>query len=159
MAESSGDGVLADCWHPVFRHSAGRLGSQYLTALRAERRLVAWKSHSLGTVSLPPKNFGGTGEWLDVGPGATLLSFAPSAWVADSGEPLLKAFVLCRVVVDGAKAPMFALLKGGDNGAALERGTRLTARFRGTEEAGASNGLPDVWFEPVSGAGVPGAAA
>ena len=154
MAELSKDGVLADRWRPVFRHSAGRLGSEYLTAIRSQHRLLGWKTQQPDMVTAPPKNFGGAGEWVELGPEATLLSFAPTEWVADCGEALLKTFVLGRVLVDGGDAPIFALLKPVAGSATPKRGDRLTVRFA---EGGAAEGGPagpDFWFEPaVAGAG------
>jgi hypothetical protein len=149
MAAAERDGVLEDRWHPVFRHSAGRLGSQYLTAIRSENRLLAWKTNKPSRLSLPPKDFGTEGEWIETGPGATLLSFAPAEWVADSGEAVLASFVLGRILVDGAQAPMFALLKLHGATESLERGARLAVHFAGADGAQGSGG-PDFWFEPAA---------
>lgn len=141
-----GKGVLSDRWKPVFRHSAGRLGSRYLTAIRAEKRLLAWKTSKPARLSVPPTDFGSEGEWVEIGPGATLLSCAPAAWVADSGEDVLRDFVLGRVMVDGAQSPLLALLKLDGAQAQPERGARLIARFAADAPA---SGRPDFWFEPV----------
>ena len=135
--------VLEDRWKPVFRHSAGRLGSYYLTTIRTQERLCGWRTVSPSQLSVPPRDFGTKGEWTDIGPGAELLSFAPSEWVADSGEPVLQDFVLGRVRVDGAEVPIFALVKL--NGTDGKRGLRLSVRFaKGQTGTGV-----DFWFEPV----------
>ncbi len=135
--------VLEDRWKPVFRHSAGRLGSHYLTAVRTQQRLCGWRTSQPPRLSVPPTDFGAEGKWVDIGPGAELLSFAPSEWVTDSGEAVLQDFVLGRVRVDGAEAPMFAPLKL--NGAGGKRGLRLSIRFA-REQTGSG---PDFWFEPA----------
>jgi hypothetical protein len=152
MASTEQGRVLEERWRPVFRHSAGRLGSHYLTALRTERRLLGWKTSEPPRLSLPPKNFGADGEWVAVGPGAELLSYAPPQWVADSGEPLLRDFMAARVRVDGAEAPIFARVKVDGSTAELKRGTRLAACFAGEQDP--SRAVPDFWFEPVAEAGV-----
>ncbi|MGV6875652.1 hypothetical protein ACUSIJ_23570 [Pseudochelatococcus sp. B33] len=149
MAAVGQDRPLADRWQPVFRHSAGRLGSIYLTKIREEGRLVGWKTFNPGRVSVPPKDFGSEGEWVDVGPGAELLSFAPPDWVADSGEALLEGFVLARVRLDGAEAPIFAPLRLSGADATLRRGMPLEVRFR---ESGEADG-PDFWFQSNEGEG------
>jgi hypothetical protein len=149
MTPEEKQGVLADRWQPVFRHSAGRLGSRYLTAIRSEKRLLAWKTKQPARLSAPPKDFGSDGEWIEIGPGAVLLSYAPAEWVADSGEDVLRSFVLGRVLVDGAESPSLALLKLGDGHGEPERGARLIARF--ASEAPAPQGA-DFWFEPLRGA-------
>jgi hypothetical protein len=143
MAEMK-NGALEDRWQPVFRHSAGRLGSQYLTAIRTEKRLLGWKTAQPERLSSPPKDFGGEGAWVDIGPGATLLSFAPGEWVAGGDVP--EGYLLSRVVVDGTDTPQFALLKTSGN-AAPARGARLNVRFADEPAEG-----PAFWFEPAGGA-------
>ncbi len=128
----------------MFRHSAGHLGSHYLTAIRTQERLCGWQTGSPPRLSVPPTDFGTAGEWIDIGPGAELLSFAPSEWVADSGEAVLQDFVLGRVRIDGAEVPIFALVRL--NGADGKRGLRLSVRFA-KEQTGTGTNF---WFEPVS---------
>jgi hypothetical protein len=156
MAPEEEQGVLLDRWNPAFRHSAGHLGSRYLTAIRAEKRLLAWRTRQPARLSAPPKDFGSGGEWIEIGPGAMLLSYAPAEWVADCSEDVLRSFTLGRVIVDGAEAPSLALLKLDGGQPELQRGTRLTARF--AAEAPAPQGT-DFWFEPVAGSSPPTGAA
>lgn len=157
MVELREDGVLVDRWEPVFRHSAGRLSSQYFTAIRSERRLLGWKTKRPDTISVPPKNFGPEGDWVELGPGATLLSAVPAAWVADSGELLLRTFVLGRVLVDGAETPMYALLKLDQGRSLPQRGTRLSVRFADAVPPASTPTGDEFWFEVVSPAGRSGA--
>ena len=147
------EGILVERWEPVFRHSSGRLTSQFFTAIRSERRLPGWKTKRPDTISVPPKNFGSEGEWVELGPEATLLCAAPPAWVADSGEPLLRTFVLGRVLVDGAETPMYALLKL-DSGAPLPaRGARLSLHFADAAPLASTPTGGEFWFEIASPAG------
>ena len=157
MAELREDGVLVDRWEPVFRHSAGRLSSQYFTAIRSQRRLLGWKTKRPDTISVPPKNFGPDGEWVELGPEATLLSAAPAAWVADSDEALLRTFVLGRVLVDGAKTPMYALLKLDQGRSVPERGARLSVHFADAAPLASTPTGDEFWFEIASPAGLGGA--
>ncbi|GAA4339007.1 hypothetical protein GCM10023144_36690 [Pigmentiphaga soli] len=136
--------ILEERWNPVFRHSAGRLGSHYITALRTQGRLVGWRTEVPSRVSVPPRDVGAEGEWVELGPGAELLAFAPSEWTAGSGEPVLEDFTLGRVLIDGARKPVFALLRL--NGVQGRRGLRLSARFADGQSAGTG---VDLWFEPA----------
>jgi uncharacterized OB-fold protein len=140
--------VLEDRWNPVFRHSAGRLGSHYLSALRTQGRLVGWRTQAPSRVSVPPRDAAAQGEWVEMGPGAELLAFAPAEWVAGSGEPALENFVLGRVLIDGAQKPIFALLKL--HGVQGRRGLRLSAKFADGQAAGSG---VDLWFEPADARG------
>lgn len=146
MSASGQDSVLQQAWKPVFRHSAGRLGSHYLTALREQGRLLGWRTRTPDRLSLPPKDFGCDGEWIEVGPGAALLSFVPSAWMAGAPEAPPHGFVLARVAVDGAPAPILALARMEDE-AAARRGMRLTIRYPQAGDASFPGGF---WFEPAS---------
>ena len=122
---------LVERWHATFRHSAGRLGSRYLVALRDEGKILGWRTGSPPRVLVPPKDLGGDGEFLEVGPGGNLLAFAPTEWLAaPAGEG-----VLGLVALDGADTPLFARVRA----AAPVTGMRLIARFGGA----------DLWFEPV----------
>jgi hypothetical protein len=159
MAKLREDGILVERWEPVFRHSAGRLSSQFFTAIRSERRLLGWKTKRPETISVPPKNFGPDGEWVGLGPEATLLSAAPPAWVAESGEPLLRTFALGRVLVDGAETPMYALLKLDQRRPLPERGARLSLRFADAAPLAATPTGCEFWFEIASPAGGVGAAS
>ena len=95
---------LVEHWHAVFRHSAGRLGSQWLTALRREGKVLGWRTGTPPRVLVPPKDLGTPGEFVDVGPGAQLLAFAPADWV----DATQSSGVLGLVAFDGADTPMFA---------------------------------------------------
>ncbi len=159
MAHLRDDGVLVDRWEPIFRHSAGRLSSQYITAIRSERRLLGWKTKRPDTMTVPPKSFGLEGEWVEVGPGAKLLSAVPAEWVADSGEPRLRTFVLARVLVDGAETPMYVLLKLREGQSLPARGARLSVHFADAVPSGSTPAGDEFWFEITSPAGRSGVAS
>jgi hypothetical protein len=122
---------LVERWHATFRHSAGRLGSRYLAALRDEQKILGWRTGSPPQVLVPPKDLGTDGEFVEVGPGASLLAFAPSGYLAAP----VKGEVLGLVFLDGADTTLFARVHTD----APETGMRLIARF---------GGAADLWFEP-----------
>lgn len=131
--------------HAKFRHSAGRLGTHYLTVIRDEARLVGWRSGNPPLVQVPPKDLGVAGEWVDVGPGATLEAFAPADWVARPAgdDPAVSSLAL--VHIDGADTATLAWLRPVLSGPdALAPGVRLVACFA-DERSGM---VTDFWFEP-----------
>lgn len=110
-------------WQPHFRHSAGSLGSQFIRAVR-EGRLVGWKTRSLG-VTVPPIASGEPGEWVGVGPGATLVAHAPS----DDFDSMASARTVVAIVkIDGADTVTPVLVEGDDD-ADLHPGTALMVKF------------------------------
>ena len=121
-----------------FRHSAGRLGSHFLQALRA-RRLLGLKV--AGRVIVPPREFGQDGEWVQLGPGARLEAYAPADWVPPAGDNSC----LALVVVDGADTALLTRLRPAATAGALVLGSRLLLRF--ADEPKGS--MTDFWFEPV----------
>jgi uncharacterized OB-fold protein len=120
----------------TFRHSAGRLGSVFLTALR-EQRLLGWKTGTPARVIVPPKDLGTAGEWVEIGPGARLEAYVPAEWLASSDD----GSCLALVTVDGADTALLARLRPA--AAALAKGARLTLRFA-ENRAGR---MTDFWFE------------
>jgi uncharacterized OB-fold protein len=121
-----------------FRHSAGRLGSVFLQALRA-RRLLGLKIG--GRVIVPPRELGERSEWVELGPGARLEAFAPADWLAADSDNSC----LALVTVDGADTALLTRLRPAVVAGALAPGARLSLRF--AEEPRAS--MTDFWFEPV----------
>ncbi|MGQ7793598.1 hypothetical protein ACUN0C_14405 [Faunimonas sp. B44] len=111
--------------------------------------MLGWHAGQPPRTAMPPKDCGSDGRWVEIGPGAVFLTCAPPDWAADFGEPILARFVLGRVAVDGAAAPVFALLRLDQGDDLPKRGARLVARFAGEAQPG--DGAPDFWFEPVSG--------
>lgn len=134
------DDILIENWRGGFRHSAGRLGSHYLRTLRDESRLVGWRTGQPAKVLVPPKDLGDEGEWVNVGPGATLRS----AILRDDGSQ----FALARVQLDGADSVMFARVDTSDAKGDLKIGDRLTVHFAPIDDAGRRA----YWFKPMPGA-------
>lgn len=132
--------TVTEAWNVVFRHSAGRLGSHFLRSL-GERRIVGWKSGAPARVRVPPRDLGLPGEWIDVGPGATLIAFAPPGWVDRTDDEASGCVALVRP--DGADTAMLARVRGPL--AALATGARLVARFDDSPRGA----ITDLWFEPV----------
>ena len=124
----------------AFRHSAGRLGSHFLKTVRDEARLLGWRTGDPPRVIVPPKDLGGTGEWVPLGPGAVLLAYAPPEW-RDADGPAEACLALVRL--DGAATALLALLKPAFPAGAVAVGTRLLVRFA-EERRGA---ITDFWFE------------
>lgn len=123
-----------------FRHSAGRLGSTFLRALR-ERRLIGWKTG--GRVIVPPRDSGEGGEWVELGPGARLEAYAPADWVASDGGDSCLALVL----IDGADTALLTRLRPAAKVGVLAPGVRLALRFADNPQGS----ITDFWFEPVGG--------
>jgi hypothetical protein len=122
-----------------FRHSAGRLGSAFLLALR-DGRLLGWKSGDPARVVVPPRETGAPGEWIALGPGATLEAYVPNDWLPASVDG--SCFAL--VTVDGADTALVSRLRPAANMGALARGAKLTLRFADQR----SGAMTDFWFEP-----------
>lgn len=128
----------------VFRHSAGELGSHYLTTLRDEGQLLGWRSGRPPIVRIPPKDLGLPGSWVDVGPGATLEAYAPRDWLQAAGaEEWEDGSCLALVRPDGADTAMLARLRPAAASAVMGVGQRLTAHFAERRSGSAT----DVWFE------------
>lgn len=121
-----------------FRHSAGRLGSVFLTALR-EGRLLGWKTGTPAQVIVPPKDRGTPGEWVELGPGARLEAYAPADWHADADH----GSCLALVTVDGADTALLARLRPAATAGSLAKGTRLALRFADR----CQGRMTDFWFE------------
>ena len=116
-------------WGAQFRHSAGELTTRFLRAARDER-LLGWRSG--GRVLVPPRDTGLAGEWVDVGPRATLL--AASSRTLDDGSRV------ALVAIDGAHGCCWWRVRGN----ALRPGSRIHARFASERR----DSPVDVWFEP-----------
>lgn len=122
---------IAARWEAQFRHSAGNLLGRFYRAIERDAVLLGWRTRR--GVSVPPVP-GFDGDWVPVGPGATLVAHAPTLG-ADGDQ-------LALVVVDGADNCSLWRVRASD-GAALRAGTRLVACF-----APQRSGSPrDVWFE------------
>lgn len=122
-----------------FRHSAGRLGSIFLSALR-EGRLLGWKTGTPARVIVPPKDLGCEGEWVEIGPGASLDSYAPADWAAAADD----SSCLALITVDGAAVALLARLRPAASACKLAPGARLVLHFAETRRGAMS----DFWFEP-----------
>ena len=117
--------VLPQTWRPSFRHSAGKLGSHFIRAIREHRQILGWKTERLG-VTVPPIETGSPGEWVEIGPEATLLGYAHPADIG--AEDIEQGRVFAAVKVDGADTVLHALVVC-DDPEALSAGMRLTPFF------------------------------
>jgi hypothetical protein len=116
------DGNIVESWKARFRHSAGRIGGMCLRALRDEAGHLGWRINRTGKIHVPPKDLGESGQFVDVGPGAGLLTFARNvSFPADEGRCLC----LGRVMPDGVTGPLCACVVFGGN--AAPPGERLRA--------------------------------
>jgi hypothetical protein len=109
-----------EVWRISFRHSTGLLGRQSQSAQHNDREVLGWKSGFDQAVLYPPRDRGGTGEWVKLGPGAQLLS--------PLGE-MQGEFALARVRLDGADCGMFARVAAVTP---LRKGDRLRAEIAGS---------------------------
>jgi len=139
---SDGNAVRAQKWQPGFRHSAGKLGSHFIRAIR-NGQLFGWKTKRLG-VTIPPIETGEPGEWVEVGPVATLVGYAsPNDLAPGDIEP---GKVFAALKVDGADTLLYALV-ACDDAKILFPGMRLKAILPHDTEAGT---LPT--FQPEAAA-------
>lgn len=111
-----------------FRYAAGAAGSRFGAALRDERRVLGARCDGCGRVLCPPGPFcgrcgGAAGDPVEVGPGATLVSWTE---LPDRG-------IYGLVRLDGADSALTHRLLAPP--AALHQGVRLRARFA-TERRG-----------------------
>lgn len=136
-------GNIVEDWRATFRHSAGRLGSEYLRALRDEGRLLGWRVTRTGMVHVPPRDCGESGEFVDVGPGGRLLTLAREVSLASEDG---RRTSLGRVAIDGAGSPIFVRVRF-DDGIVPPPGTRVKIAFA-SRRVGASS---DFWFEVEHG--------
>ncbi|HVV94779.1 MAG TPA: hypothetical protein VHD15_15310 [Hyphomicrobiales bacterium] len=134
--------VRAVAVEAAFRHSAGRLGSHFLRAIRDEGRLYGWRTGTPPRVMVPPKDLGAPGEWVAIGPGARLEAYAPTDWLPEPGGG---DSCVALVMPDGADTALLARLRPAAGAGALAAGARLVAHFA-AERTGA---MTDFWFEPA----------
>lgn len=110
----------AEIWRITFRHSTGALGRHALAAQHNSRELFGWRSGHDQTVLYPPREQGGTGEWVRLGSHAELLT----PLIEPEGSP-----TLARVRLDGAQCGMFAQVAATK---VLRKGARLRGMVRGS---------------------------
>jgi hypothetical protein len=91
-------------------------------------------------VLVPPKDLGGKGEWVAIGPGARLDAYAPVDWLESKDDSCL-----ALVTIDGADTALLVRLRPAAAAGALALGARLTVRFAETR----SGTMADFWFEPA----------
>jgi hypothetical protein len=125
----------------TFRHSAGWLGSQFLRTIRDEARFLGWRTGA--RVIVPPKDLGGAGEWVALGPGAVLEAYALTEWLGDVDRVAEDGSCLALVTLDGADTAMLTRLRPAPSVNGLPIGARLVACFK-PDRTGA---MTDFWFE------------
>lgn len=125
LSVSDMSAVLPQTWRPSFRHSAGKLGSHFIRAIREHRQILGWKTGRLG-VTVPPIETGSPGEWVKVGPEATLVGYASPGEVGPDDIEQGKVFAVVKI--DGADTVLCALVVC-ENPDILFPGMRLEARF------------------------------
>lgn len=115
----------------AYRRSLGPVLSRFFNSLR-ERRIEGVKTAS-GTVLMPPAEYdpatgeATTGDFVEVGPGGTVESWA---WVNEPREshPLDRPFAFALVKLDGADTALLHAVSVADE-SAMSTGMRVTARF------------------------------
>lgn len=138
--------VIPAGWQLEFEHAAGRAASRFLTALRDDQVLLASPCPSCGRKRVPPRSFCEDcfvptfDEWLEVGPGAVIETFAIT--YADLGPGYRKPpHAIVYALPDGADTAICNWVEGVDLSdqdsavAALKPGTRVRAVFRPDREA------------------------
>ena len=123
----SGERVVVEQSEMAFRHSAGKLGTQFLTALRSGR-ILGWRTGNPARVLVPPKDVGLPGEWVEIGPRAKLIAYAPREWLRSSDRANENS-CLALVMLDGADTAMLSRVDFNDATGALAPNTPLQARL------------------------------
>lgn len=114
-----------------YRRSLGSVLSRFFTSLR-DRRIEAVKTQS-GRVLVPPAEYdpetgdATSGDWVEVGPGGTVESWA---WVQEplDRHPLDKPFAFALIQLDGADTALTHVVDAGSE-ANMKTGMRVTARW------------------------------
>lgn len=140
---------LGDCIHKIeypYTRSTGPYLGPFLTGLR-DGKLLA--NRVGGRTFCPPIEYDPTSgvdapaEFVEVGPGATVLGFT---WVADPSvkHPFSHPFAFALLQIDGTDVPMVHAVDAG-TADALSVGARVTAQYR-DDRRGA---ITDVYFVPA----------
>ena len=124
----------------TYRRSLGPVLGRFFNDLR-DRRLVGIRTHD-GKVLVPPQEYDpqtgqATGEFVDVGPGGEIVSFA---WVSKPREkqPLDHPFAYALIRLDGADTSMLHAVDAGDE-SKLAIGTRVVPRWADAPTGGISD--------------------
>ena len=131
-----------------YRRSLGDVLGRFFTGLR-DRRIEGVKTRS-GRVLVPPAEYdpetgeATTDEWVEVGPGGVVKSWA---WVAEPlGRHILDhPFAFALIQLDGADTALTHAVDAGSE-ANMKTGMRVTAKWA-DETIGA---IGDLCFVPVS---------
>jgi uncharacterized protein len=114
-----------------YRRSVGPVLGRFLAGLRDGR--VEGVRGSDGRVIVPPQEYDPVTaepltEWVAVGPGGTVVSWA---WIAEPlrYQPLDRPFAWALVRLDGADTAMLHAVDAGDEGS-MRTGMRVTVRWR-----------------------------
>ena len=115
----------------TYKRSVGPVLGRFFTSLR-DRRIEGVRAAD-GRVLVPPMEHDPatgevtTGEWLEVGPGGVVRSWA---WVAQPRpqHPLARPFAFALVQLDGADTALLHVVDAGDE-ARMRTGMRVRARF------------------------------
>jgi hypothetical protein len=132
-----------------YRYFPGEVVGRFLIGLRDERKLLAIRCRSCGTVYCPPEPICGkclmrAGEWLEVGPQGTLESFTQTNYSLDI-HPLTAPILYGLVKLDGADTSMIHIL-GEVRLEDLKVGMRMEPLFR---EEPRGDILDIMYFRPV----------
>ncbi len=131
-----------------FSYSAGRTASRFFVELRDNQRIMGKKCPQCRRVIVPAQLFCkdcfvDTTEWVEVGPGGTLISFTV-VYRTQPHHPAETPFAYGIIKPDGADTSLVHLL-GEIDPADIKHGMRLRAFFR--EERGGSI-LDIAYFRP-----------
>lgn len=131
-----------------YRWSAGEAGSRFLKALRDDKKLLATRCPECRKAYMPPRKSCGTcfaacGEWLEVGPKGTLLSYTQALYESPAHPRPRPLYGLIRL--DGADTALLHLL-GEASLEELSIGMRVEAVFA---EARSGSILDLLHFRPM----------
>jgi uncharacterized OB-fold protein len=129
--------------------SVGEYGSRFLYELKEHKKFWATRCPRCRKVFIPPRKscpdcFVQIGEWLEVGPHGSLVTFTIVRYRAQT-HPVLAPFAIGVIQLDGSDTGLVHLI-GGEDIEEISSGMRVKPVFREEREG---NLLDILYFTPL----------
>lgn len=134
-----------------YEWSVGEYGSRFFYELKENKKIWATRCPRCKKVFIPPRKtcpdcFIPIGEWLEVGPNGTLITFTLVRYSAQT-HPFPPPFTIGIIQLDRAETGLVHLI-GGVKVEEIKSGMRVKPVFR---EEGKGNLLDILYFTPLEG--------